>query len=158
MKQVLDFLDQHDIAYTVYHHPAVFTVEEGKKQKIHIPGAHTKNLFLRNKEKTRFFLYSLLAEKRADLKQLAKRLNTSRLSFARPEYLWQYLKLKPGSVSPFGLLNDLEHRVEYLVDQELWNADLVGFHPNDNTATITLTRKDFHRFFEVLDLKPSVLL
>ncbi len=157
MNTVLQFLDHHQIDYQLYHHPPVFTVEEGKKQKIHIPGAHTKNLFLRNKEKTHFFLYSLPADKRADLKSLAKLLRVSRLSFASPDFLWQYLRLKPGSVSPFGLLHDKTCQVKFILDKALWEADLVGFHPNVNTATIVLKQTGFRHFLDLVDHQPYVL-
>ena len=157
MNSVLTFLYQHQISYQLFHHPPIFTVEEGRRYKQSIPGAHTKNLFLRNKDKSRFFLYSLAAEKRADLQQLAHQLQTSRLSFASPELLWQYLNLKPGSVSPFGLLNDAQHRVEYLISPDPWHADLVGFHPNDNRATLVIDQTNFRRFLKLIHHQPTVL-
>ncbi len=157
MNQVLTFLDQHQIPYQLFRHPKVFTVAEGKQYKLNLPGVHTKNLFLRNKDKSRFFLYSLEADTRADLKALAHQLQTSRLSFASPDLLYQYLQLTPGSVSPFGLLHDQESRVEYLVSQPLWQADLVGFHPNDNSATLVLTQSNFRRYLSLINHLPLVL-
>ncbi len=158
MNEVLEFLNQHQIKYQLFKHPPVFTVEEGKHQKLNLPGVHTKNLFLRNKEKSRFFLYSLIAEKRADLKQLANQLQTSRLSFASPDLLWEYLRLKPGSVSPFGLLHDFQQRVEFIISSDLWQAKLLGFHPNKNTATLVLKQADFRRFLDFVNHPTRVLL
>ncbi len=158
MNEVLEFLNQHQIKYQLFKHPPVFTVEEGKHQKQNLPGVHTKNLFLRNKEKSRFFLYSLIAEKRADLKQLANQLQTSRLSFASPDLLWEYLRLKPGSVSPFGLLHDFQQRVEFIISSDLWQAELLGFHPNRNTATLVLKQTYFHRFLDLVNHPARVLL
>ncbi len=157
MDQVLQFLNQHHLDYQLFCHPAVFTVAEGKQYKLNLPGKHTKNLFLRNRDKSRFFLYSLLADQRADLKFLASQLQTTRLSFASPQFLWQYLNLRPGSVSPFGLLNDVQNKIEFVISQELWQADLVGFHPNVNTATLVLAQKDFRQFLNLVDHSPYVL-
>ncbi len=157
MKTVLNFLGQHQIDYQLFHHPRVFTVAEGKKYKLNLPGVHTKNLFLRNRDRTRFLLYSLEADKRANLKQLAQQLRTSRLSFASPELLQQLLRLQPGSVSPFGLLYDQKSRVDYLVGQSLLQADLIGFHPNDNSATLVLSHDNFQRYLKLIHHLPTVI-
>ena len=146
MKNIYQVLSQLCIDYKKYDHPAVFTVEESKKIKANIPGASTKNLFLRNKKKTNYYLVCLLAEKKVDLKVLAERLNEDRFSFGSPVDLKARLDLTPGSVSPFGLINDRANQVKVVVDRDFDKFKQVGFHPNDNQATVVLAVSDFEKF------------
>ncbi len=141
--QVLDGLG---IAYTVTEHEAAFTVEQADHLYGHLPGAHTKNLFLRNKKGDRHYLVLVESHKQVDLKALRGKLGESTLSFASPERLQRYLGLTPGSVSPFGLINDGQRAVKVLVDRDLFSAETLNFHPNINTATVTLARTAFERF------------
>lgn len=139
-------LDALGIAYTRYDHPPVFTVEEAEAHWQDIDATHCKNLFLRNQKGTRHYL--VVAERRAavDLKRLATQLGDDRLSFASPERLGKHLGLTPGSVSPFGLINDSTGQVQVAVDATLRDATRVAFHPNVNTATLVLSSADFQRF------------
>ena len=146
MKNIYQVLSQLCIDYKKYDHPAVFTVEESKKIKANIPGASTKNLFLRNKKKTNYYLVCLLAEKKVDLKVLAERLNEDRFSFGSPADLKARLDLTPGSVSPFGLINDRANQGKVVVDRDFDKFKQVGFHPNDNQATVVLAVSDFEKF------------
>lgn len=143
---VLKVLDELGIAYTRREHPPVFTVEQAEKHWTDIQGAHCKNLFLRNKKGNRHYLVILLSRKQADLRGLNEKLNEDRLSFASPDRLNQYLGLEPGSVSPFGLINDRRKEVIVIVDQDLKNEDRVNFHPNVNTSTVGICAADFQRF------------
>jgi Ala-tRNA(Pro) deacylase len=124
----------------------VFTVEEAEKHWTGITGAHCKNLFLRNKKGSRHYLVILPSAKQADLRGLNARLGEDRLSFGSPERLRKYLGLEPGSVSPFGLINDRRKEVTVIVDQDLKQAVTVNFHPNVNTATVGISVADFERF------------
>jgi Ala-tRNA(Pro) deacylase len=144
--RVLKVLDELGIGYTRREHPPVFTVEQAEKHWTDIQGAHCKNLFLRNKKGNRHYLVILLSRKQADLRGLNEKLNEDRLSFASPDRLHQYLGLEPGSVSPFGLINDRRKEVIVIVDQDLKNEDRVNFHPNVNTSTVGISAADFQRF------------
>jgi len=145
-RRVYEVLDALNIRYVRFEHPPVFTVEEAQKHWMNVPGVHCKNLFLRNYKGNRHFLVILEALKRADLKDLSIKLGTDRLSFGSDERLLRCLGLTPGSVSPFGLINDEKKAVEVVLDEDLKRADSVCFHPNVNTATVNLSYADFERF------------
>jgi Ala-tRNA(Pro) deacylase len=136
------------IAFTRYEHPPVASVEEAEPHWAGIDAAHCKNLFLRNQKGSKHYLLIISHKKRADLRAVADQIGDGKLSFASPERLMSHLSLTPGSVSPFGLIHDREHNVRVVIDQDLRNAARISFHPNINTATITLTATDFARFLE----------
>lgn len=146
---VESFLQQHQIPYVRHDHPAVFTCEEAEEHCAHIPGLSCKNLFLKDKKGRRYFLLIMPAAKRTDLKAFGEIVG-DRLSFASPDTLREKLGVQPGSVSPFALLNDTDKIVEVYCDREVWEADITGFHPNDNTATLEVTREALHAFFQAL--------
>lgn len=147
-RSVHSVLDQLKIPFVRYEHPPVFTVEEAETHWTDIPGAHCKNLFLRNKKGNRHYLVILPVNKQADLKHLTRTLGVDRLSFASPERLRRFLGLKPGAVSPFGLINDIRREVVVVIDRGLLEADSIGFHPNDNAVTLNLDFRDFERFLK----------
>jgi len=152
MPDIYQFLDQHQISYQQHDHPAVFTVAESQKYDFNVPGAKTKNLFLRNKKGSQHFLVVVQADKRVDLKALAKQLEVAGgLGFASEQRLFKYLGLTPGSVSPFGLINDTDHHVQVIIDQDLMLDDQIGFHPNVNTATLVISTEDFKKYLDVLE-------
>jgi Ala-tRNA(Pro) deacylase len=136
------------IDYELFEHPPVFTAEDATLHWAVIPGAQVKNLFLRNKKGDRHYLVILGIEKQADLRQLVKVIGDDRLSFGSAERLKKYLGVAPGSVSPLGLIHDTAHTVRVIVDSDLKNADRLIFHPNDNTASLTISSQDFLRFLE----------
>jgi Ala-tRNA(Pro) deacylase len=111
-----------------------------------IEAMHCKNLFLRNQKGDRHYLVVVPHSKSVDLRQVAEEIGDGKLSFGSPERLMKHLGLMPGSVSPFGLLNDPARHVRVFLDRALERADRVSFHPNDNTATLVLSGKDFERF------------
>jgi Ala-tRNA(Pro) deacylase len=145
-QQVYDVLTALGIAFEGHEHPPVFTVEEASRHWAGIVATHCKNLFLRNKKGNIHYLVILEHTKQADLARLVERLGDDRLSFASPERLQKHLGLTPGSVSPFGLINDRDHQVRVVLDADLKNSERIAFHPNVNTATIVLTWSDFQRF------------
>lgn len=151
MNKVESFLQKNEIRYTRHDHPAVFTCEDAKKYSAHIAGISTKNLFLVNKSKNRYFLLIIPDYKRADLKRFAQEAGEPRVSFASAEKLFQKLGLEPGSVSPFGLINNYEHDVILYIDEDVYKADIVGFHPNDNTATLELTGIMFKKYLDTIN-------
>jgi len=139
-------LDALGIAYERYEHPAVFTAEDASTYWNPIPGTQCKNLFLRNKKGDRHYLVVLEISKRADLKDLVRLLGDDRLSFGSPERLMDRLGLTPGSVSPFGLINDADGSVRVLIDRDLKGAERLIFHPNINTASVVVSWSDLERF------------
>jgi Ala-tRNA(Pro) deacylase len=147
-KKVYEVLKRLGVPYVRHEHPPVFTVEQAEEHWSDITGVHCKNIFVRNKKGNRHFLIIFEHTKRIDLKALSAKLGQSRLSFASPERLKRYLGLEPGAVSPFGLINDRDHEVQVLIDEELKNSKTVNFHPNINTATISLSFADFMNFID----------
>ena len=155
MEQALKkYLEKHHISYKEYPHQAVFTVEESKNIKAKIPGKHTKCLFLKDSN-NQFYLIALPAQKRLDTKSLRKKFNVKKLYFASTEELKQHLNLTPGSVSIFGMI--YAKSVYLIIDKELWGAEITGFHPNINTATITLTHDNLEKFYNSLKTKKDIL-
>jgi Ala-tRNA(Pro) deacylase len=136
------------IAFERHEHPPVATVDEAKQHWAGINATHCKNLFLRNQKGNRHYLVVLEHSKRADLRAVADQIGDGKLSFASPERLMTHLGLTPGSVSPFGLINDRDHAVRVVLDRDLKSATRVSFHPNINTATYVVSAADFARFLE----------
>jgi Ala-tRNA(Pro) deacylase len=144
--RVYAMLDAMGIGYKRYDHPPVFTGEEAAVHWKDIDGTPVKNLFLRNKKGDRHYLVILAVDKQADLKRLVKVIGDDRLSFGSPERLQAHLGLTPGSVSPFGLMNDVTKGVQVVIDDDLRRAERLIFHPNINTASVTISFADLERF------------
>ena len=136
------------IGCTRHEHPPVATVDEAAEHWAGIDATHCKNLFLRNQKGNRHYLVVLAASKKADLKAVADQIGDGKLSFASPERLMTHLGLTPGSVSPFGLINDREHAVRVVLDQDFQTATRLAFHPNINTSTFTIAAADFKKFLD----------
>jgi Ala-tRNA(Pro) deacylase len=136
------------IEFEYFPHPPVFTVDEAERYWADVPATHCKNLFLRNQKGSRHYLVVLRHEKRADLRALSTTLGDDKLSFASADRLMRHLHLAPGAVSPFGLIHDSASGVIVVLDADLPGTERIGFHPNVNTATITLRTADFLRFLE----------
>jgi Ala-tRNA(Pro) deacylase len=139
-------LDALRINYERHEHPAVFNAQDASQFWDPIRGTQCKNLFLRNKKGDRHYLVVLEISKRADLKDLVKLVGDDRLSFGSPERLMAELGLTPGSVSPFGLINDADGSVRVLVDADLRGAERLIFHPNINTASVVVSWADLEKF------------
>ena len=143
--EFIKLLKKEKYKIKVHKHDALFTVEDSKKLRGKINGAHTKNLFLKNK-KNEFVLLACEEADKIDLKKISKSLGLGNVSFAKQEYLEQHLKIKPGSVSPFALLNDDSGFVNFYLEQTLYESKLVNFHPLINTFTITIKTNKFIEF------------
>ncbi len=139
-------LDALGIRYERHEHPAVFNAEDAAKFWDPIEGTQCKNLFLRNKKGDRHYLVVLEISKRADLKDLVRVVGDDRLSFGSPERLMAKLGLTPGSVSPFGLINDAAGSVRVLIDRDLRGRERLIFHPNINTASVVVSWADLEKF------------
>lgn len=139
---ILKLLAELEIKFELLEHEAVYTVEESRRLRIFekLNGQPCKNLFLRNK-RGEYFLLVLPADKRADLKLVAKLLNLPRLSFASEAELEEILGLHTGAVTPLGIINDGAKKVRLVIDAELQDKTLL-LHPNTNTATISLAFAD----------------
>ncbi len=154
---IFNFLDSHQIEYQQVDHPPVYTCEEAKRLVPDLPGAETKNLFLRDGKGQRHFLLAVAPEKNVDLKTLSKSLEVSGLSFASPERLAKYLRLSPGSVTLLAVVNDSEKQVEVLIDEELWSNEAFLCHPLVNTSTLSLNKQSLSRFFELTGHSPKII-
>lgn len=141
------FLDELDIAHRTVEHEATFTVAEGRDLKSSLPGGHSKNLFMKDKDGT-LVLISAWAENALKLNALHRRIGTRRLSFTDGDLLLEILGVPPGSVTPFALMNDKSASVRFLADEALVGFDLVNFHPLVNTATTAIKSADLPRFVE----------
>lgn len=147
-KELLKILDNLEIQYTLYDHNEVFTIDDINSLHIKFEGQYCKNLFLKNSRGNKHYLVIIKDSKKADLKQLARAIGSTRLSFAEEESLYKYLRLKPGSVTPFGLINDEQKEIIVLLDSELVGLDKINFHPNINTATVTVSYEGLNRFLQ----------
>jgi Ala-tRNA(Pro) deacylase len=147
-KKVYDVLDELKISYTCVQHIPVYTIDEVDNLNLDMKGQHCKNLFTRNKQGNQHYLILVSHTKKADLKDVAHQIGCSRLSFASEERLMRHLGLTPGSVTPFGLLNDSAKHVKVLIDRDFKSCDYICFHPNVNTASVCISFKDFEKFLE----------
>lgn len=154
--ELFAFLDAHGIEHRTTDHPAVFRVGEGEDVKRAIPGAHTKNLFLKD-AKGQLWLISAEGHAAIDLKRLHHVIGSARLSFGNAELMAEVLGVTPGSVTAFALANDRAHRVRFVLDRTLAEADRVNFHPLVNTATTTVTGEGFRRFLQAVGVEPLVV-
>src|SRR3954465_8254207 len=145
---VVSRLTELAIPFTRHEHPPVATVDEATAHWAGIEATHCKNLFLRNQKGDRHYLVVLVATKRADLRAVAAQIGDGKLSFASPERLMAHLGVTPGSVSPFGLINDRDHSVRVVLDEDFQTAARLAFHPNINTLTFTISRADFTKFLD----------
>jgi Ala-tRNA(Pro) deacylase len=138
---LMALLDREGIRTRTVTHPPLHTVEESKALRGDIPGAHIKNLFLKD-EKGAMFLFVARESTVIDLKTLWRRIGCKRLSFGKPELLWEVLGVRPGSVTPFALLNPSSKPVVFLWDASLDTDDLIAAHPLHNEATTVIARTD----------------
>jgi len=146
MDCVFDKLAELNIGYERHEHPAVFTSTEATEHWADIKGAHCKNIFLRDSKGRQHYLVVVGFHKQIQIKDLQSTIGSTRLSFASEQRLEKYLNLKPGSVSPFGLINDTENHVKVIIDSDLKQEAFVNFHPNINTQTLTLSFEDFEKY------------
>ena len=143
--QLTYLLKKRNYEFKLHKHEPLFTVEDSRNLRGKIEGCHSKNLFLKNK-KNNFFLISCDENSDINLKKISKSLNLGNVSFAKEEYLLKYLGIKPGSVSPFALINDKENYINFYLEDKLYNCKFVNFHPLLNTATITMKTSLFIKF------------
>ena len=139
---VYDFLDSLGVRYKTLTHPAAFTIEECRKVRDRANVPVFKNLFLTNKQQTRFYLLLLPGEKPFKTKYLSAQIGSARLSFADETHMMRYLGVTPGSVTPMGLINDKAKEVTLLIDRDLASSEAFACHPCINTASLILRFED----------------
>ncbi len=149
-QQVFDVLEKLAISYKVIYHPPTPTIEEALLYWKDLDSVHCKNLFFRNHKGNRHYLVIFDCRCQLGIHDLEKRLKQGKLSFASPERMRKHLGLSPGSVSPFGLINDKTQHVYLFIDENLLNAKRLSFHPNDNTASLSIATADFIRFLDTM--------
>ncbi len=154
--QLFAYLEGLGIRTRTVQHPPVFTVDEAKALRGDLPGAHIKNLFLRNK-KGEMWLVVAEESRPIDLKALGERLGAGRLSFGSPERLMSYLGVLPGAVTPFALINDRQGQVRVAIDKVILQQDPVNCHPLANDRTTAIAPRDLLTFIESSGHQPMIL-
>ena len=149
-------LEELGIATTSHRHPPLRTVAEAKRLRGDLPGGHCKSLFLKDK-KGALWLVVTLEDRELDLKRLHKRIGSGRLSFASLELLWQVLGVRPGAVTPFGLINDAERRVRVVLDAAMLAHRPLNYHPLENDATTAIAPEDLERFIAACGHQAAVV-
>lgn len=142
-------LKELNIEYLKIDHIPIYTIDEANGLDIENKEYIAKNLFLRDDKKRNYYLLVVKSNKKIDLNDLKNKINSRRLSFASSEDLEKYLKLKKGSVTPLGVLNDVERKVKIIIDEDILKEEIVGVHPNDNDATVFMKTKDLIRIIEL---------
>lgn len=140
--KVYDFLDRLGIDYKTLKHPSAFTIEECHKVRDAVNAPVFKNLFLTNKQQTKFYLLVLPGEKVFKTKYLSAQINSARLSFAGEDLMVKFLGVTPGSVTPMGLINDTERQVTVLLDRDIQDNSVFACHPCINSASVVLSLTD----------------
>jgi Ala-tRNA(Pro) deacylase len=149
-------LDALAIPYTTVKHPPLFTVEQARELRGKVAGGHTKNLFLRDK-KSALYLVVALEDAVIDLKGLHRVLGASgRFSFGAADLLREVWGVAPGSVTPFGAINDTEGRVTVVLDAAMMEYELLNYHPLDNTMTTSIKRDDLLKFLNATGHEPRI--
>ena len=137
-----DLLDRLGVEYERIDHEPAMTMEDCKEVDQLLEAVICKNLFLCNRQKTAFYLLMIPDTKVFHTKDLSAQIGSARLSFAKPEYMEEFLDITPGSVSVMGLMNDKEHRVQLLIDEDVLDGEYIGCHPCINTSSIRFKVKD----------------
>jgi len=147
-KKVLSILKQLDISYEIYEHPPTPSIKEAIKYWGKMEATHCKNLFFRNHKGNQHYLVIFEHQKQLAIKDLEQMLKQGKLSFASEKRMAKYLGIIPGSVSLFGLINDIENHTTVFLDEKLLQSDSISFHPNDNTASVKISQQDFRKFLD----------
>ena len=157
--RVYDLLDGLGIDYQRVDHPAAMTMEACVEIDACMGATMCKNLLLCNRQKTAFYLLMMPGEKPFRTGDFSRKIGSSRLSFAAPEFMEEYLDIKPGSLSVLGLMNDQGHHVELVIDEELLGAECIGCHPCINTSSLRLKTRDLmERIIPAMGHEPKIVV
>jgi Ala-tRNA(Pro) deacylase len=149
-------LEANGIAYSHHTHPALFTVEQSRSLRGELPGAHVKNMFMKDK-KGAVWLATCLEDRQIRIRDLEKEIGAKGLSFGREDLLWELLGVRPGAVTPFGLINDTGHRVNLALDRQMLERDPINAHPLHNEATTAVAAAGLLKFFELTGHRPALV-
>ena len=142
-QDIYNYLAENGIWHEITEHPAVYNMAEVAELTMPYPEADAKNLFVRDDKRRNYYLITVMGHKKVNLKDFKRKYNTRSLTFASPEDLMEIMGLIPGAVTPFGLLNDTAHKAKLFLDKDFTEGlQLIGVHPNDNTATVWLNTAD----------------
>ena len=147
-KELYELFERMEIQFEYHEHPPLNTIEDAKVHWKDYNSGRCKNIFFRNHKGDRHYLVVLEHLRQLNIKDLEKRLKQGKLTFASDQRLKKYLGVEPGSVSPFGLINDNENHVHLFIDEKLKESERLAFHPNVNTASLVITKTDFLKFLE----------
>ncbi len=148
-QEIYEYLKARGVAHEITEHEAVVSMKELTSVPLPHPDRDAKNLFLLDDKKQKYYLVTVMGDKRVDVKAFRRAHGTRPLNFAPPEALEKIFKVKPGSVSPFGALNDENREVKVFLDKDFFaGSGLIGVHPNDNTATVWLNSSDLKSLLE----------
>jgi Ala-tRNA(Pro) deacylase len=147
-KELYDLFEKLEIQFEYYEHPPLNTIEDAKVHWKDYNSGRCKNIFFRNHKGDRHYLVVLEHLRQLDIKDLEKRLRQGKLTFASDQRLKKYLGVMPGSVSPFGLINDSENHVHLFIDEKLNESERLAFHPNINTASLVISKNDFLKYLK----------
>ncbi len=147
-QKVLDVLKELNIDYDMHEHPPTPTIEDAIKYWGKMNSTHCKNLFFRNHKGKKHYLVIFEHKKQLAIRDLEQKLKQGKLSFASEKRMAKYLGLMPGSVSLFGIINDAENHVHIFLDEKLLESERISFHPNDNTASLSISLSDMKLFLK----------
>lgn len=144
--ELYEVLEKLGISFEYHEHPPVATIEDAKIYWRDLNSGRCKNIFFRNHKGDRHYLVILEHLRQLNIRDLEQRLKQGKLTFASDQRLKNYLGVEPGSVSPFGLINDKDHHVHLFIDEKLDEFERLSFHPNINTASLVVNKQDFLKF------------
>jgi len=150
------FFRENGIAWEHHLHPPLHTVEESRQLRGDLPGAHVKNMFLKDR-KGGLWLVTCLEDRQIRIRDLEKEVGAQKCSFGKADLLWEALGVEPGAVTPFALINDPEHQVRLVLDAQMLEQDPINAHPLNNRATTAISAGDFRRFLELTGHEPIIV-
>lgn len=158
IKEVCYFLDNAEIEYEIFHHSPAFTLEECRKIEVDVGAEICKNLLLRTTSGDKYFLLMMKGDKKFVTKDVSKKLNSSRLSFASGEEMVSILNTQPGSLSITSLIFDKEKKITLAVDKDVYESEFICCHPSNNTATLKIrTAEMFEKFLTKLNIEAKII-
>ncbi len=149
--EITSYLDELQITYSIYEHEPVKTMEDMADIIKNVEGSHFKNLFVRDQKGKNHYLCVIDEAREVSLSDLADVLDSGKLSFCSDKRLKKYLNLASGCVGPFGLINDSNHDVTLVLDNKIFESEIVNFHPNRNDAMLSISRESFLKYIDSLE-------
>ena len=155
--EVKEYLNTLGIQFKIVEHEPAYTTEEADKYIEGHDGVRTKTMFICNKKKTNYYMIIMDDSKRLDMNKFKEIVSEKQMKMASEESLKEKLGIKPGMVSPFGLLNNDEKDVKIYMDKEIITEEIMTFHPNDNTKTLFITTKDLFKYLENIGYELNII-